>query len=165
MEKQFLFENEEILLRAADSSFTLTNLRLRQDQSKENKVSLTSVYLKNIDAIHVTHKDYPLLLVLGTIIAIAGFVGFLAVVGNNRILNTEALFFLALGLIPGGLLIWLYFSTINHFISITSIGGNSIQLQGKGMSAESVVSFVNKVEHAQHQLHQKRPLDVSSSIV
>lgn len=138
METSSLFEGEEILLSSDDKTITLTNKRLRQNESSTGRAHITSIHLEKISSIEIHYKSWVLILILGILLAIGG--SLLLTQGESE-LSTGAY-------ILGGIFVLIYFITRRHLITVASGGGAKINMIAKGMKRENVLDFVNRIENA-----------------
>lgn len=138
METSSLFEGEEILLSSGDKAITLTNKRLRQNESSAGRVHITSIHLEKISSVEIHFKSWILILVLGILLLIGGVIG---LIQADKNVSTGAF-------ILGGIFIVIYFITRRHLITVASDGGAKINIIAKGMKRENVLDFVNKIENA-----------------
>ena len=115
MEKQLLFENEEILLRPNNTNVSLTNRLLRKSTGKEYMISM---HLESISTIEMQYKSWPLILVLGVLLVLMSiFLGF----QNPKLMPPV--------LILGPVCIFAYFSSRFHINTISSNGGAKMNIQ------------------------------------
>ena len=139
MEKEYLFNNEQIISQSDDNLITLTNLRLRYGDTNWGKSKIISILLKNISSIEVSSRSNPFLALLSIISVTAGI---------YFKINGEIDEYLYLGLVLGlAFAVWYIFS-IKHFITISSFGGAKINFVTKGMKHYKVLEFINQVEGA-----------------
>lgn len=134
MESKYLLEGEKLIKESSNETVALTNYRIRYYESKSGHANLITIMLEKLCAIEVEYKSNLYALVIGI----------LAVVGATIAPGIFKLISLAVG----ALLIFLYFKTRKHVISMISDSGESIDVETEGMSRESVLDFVHDVEKA-----------------
>lgn len=133
------FENEELILASENNRVVLTTRRIRQ---AESKTDLTSIMLEKVSSVEVRYRRWIVILLTGIVCIGTGC--FLLV--ENR---QEAVLLLGIG----ALCVLAYFLTRKHIVSISSDGGARIFFTTRGMSKETVLDFVERLEEAKSKLH------------
>ena len=138
MKEEHLLENEKIITQSGNYVVTLTNKRVRYDDTSAGRSHLVSILLDKVSSIEVHYKSILLLLVLGVIMIIGGVLAGMDKKGDV----------MTAGVMLGGLLLAIYFFTRKHVVSISSDGGANIHFKTKGMNRESILKFINQIEEA-----------------
>jgi hypothetical protein len=138
--ENFLLEGEDLISQSPNSVVILTTHRIRYNAATSSQAHLVSMMLEKVSSCEVRYHSQPALIVIGTVLALLGSVGF---AGNG---DTQMMGALAVTL--GIVLILVYISTRRHIVSIASDGGARIGFETKGMKREAVVSFINGIEKA-----------------
>lgn len=121
-----LFENEQRITQSDNNQIILTNKRLRYQYNNAKNPDFTSIMLDKISAISVSyHQASVWMLILGIVL---------------------------IPLLIGFIIIWLYFKSKTHVVTITSDGSASIVFATKGMKREFLDDFIDKVEKASLEL-------------
>jgi hypothetical protein len=97
--------------------------------------------LEKVSACEVLYYNQPLLLVLGVVLLLGAVVAFMNVAPPPS--------FLA-GAVGIGVIL-IYFANRKHIVVITADSGARMTFETKGISSESVVSFINNIEKAKNQ--------------
>lgn len=144
MDTSELIDNESVITQLNDNLVTLTNFRIRYNDSAWGETHVVSIMLEKISAIEVRYDSFPSLLILGFLMIFTS-IGFMAaeVIPQNLML-----FLIILGLIP----CIIFFLTRKYAIVISSDGGAKISFRAKGMKKELVLKFINQVEGAKQKI-------------
>lgn len=139
MEKQFLMEDETILVQSDDLSVVLTNRRLLKNVDISADAYFISMQLQNISTIEIHSKSFPWLLIFGIICGISS-----PFVGEGVRDQGAMILCLAIAII----LILSYFFTRYHVVNVASNGGSRLYFRTKGMKRETVLDLVRKIDQA-----------------
>lgn len=133
-------DDEKLVIESNNSIIQVTNKRVIYNTTKFGKKNYTSIFLKRISSIELEYKSKPLYIILSALFFIAGL--FLQVdTGNNQF--PYFLYGIILALI---FIVW-FFVSRKHFLVISSFGNEgNIKLQTKGLSKESLESFIYELE-------------------
>lgn len=138
MDYKYILEGESIITQSKDRMVTLTNYRIRFQDTSSGRAHIVSIMLEKISSIEIHYKSYIFLLIIGILLAAAGL--FMGVNNMGRQMT--------LGLVLGGLFILVYLRTRKHVVSIASDGGAKINFETKGMRREVLLDFINQIEKA-----------------
>lgn len=137
MQSKYLFNDEIIINQMRNAAVVLTNYRIRYSRKGLSTAHTLSILLEKISSIEVHYKSYPLMLVLGMLLAL----GSTLISGPNKDLSI-------LGYGIGGLLILFFFITQKHVITVESDGGAKMNFRTKAMRPDAILNFVNQIEEA-----------------
>ncbi|MBS1638168.1 MAG: hypothetical protein JST26_19805 [Bacteroidetes bacterium] len=149
MEKQYLFDNEDLLVQSDDKTITLTTHRIRYSEAKGGIENLISIHLEKISSIEMKYTSKPFLIYFGILALV---IGTLLGKASNQV------DVIIISLIIGSILIISYFLSRKHTVVISSDGGSKIIFETKGMKSEAHIDFINKIEKAKHKLTNKYPV-------
>lgn len=135
--EDLLLDNESIITRTDDDIVVLTTCRIRY---REGKSYMVSLMLDAVTAIEVRYHNWPIILVLSFACLIAGVYA----LGDGSDDFSLAMFVATAALIAA------YFATRRHILRISSPSA-FIQFKVKGMGADKVNAFVNKLEEARSE--------------
>ncbi|MFD2717888.1 hypothetical protein ACFST9_04130 [Hymenobacter monticola] len=141
--ENFLLQGEEVVMHSPNNVVVLTTHRIRYHAASTSQAHLVSVMLEKVSSCEVRYDSQPMLLVIGTLIALAGGLG-LTQGGQASLIGFA-------GALVGAFLILAYFMTRKHMVSIASDGGARIGFATTGMKREYVVGLINSLEMAKHQ--------------
>lgn len=122
-------ENEKLITESVNNQLRLTTHRLRYHNEPTKNSNFTSIMIDKISSIELTyHKSSIWLLIIGI---------------------------LTLPILVGIILIFMFFTSKKHVVSITPDGGKPIIFETKGMKRDFLEDFINKVEDASMKLKYK----------
>ena len=127
----FVLPGERVLISSANR-LLLSNKRVRYDSIDWGRSEFVSMTLDSVASCGLVTRSHPTLLVLS---ALASIFAFTQDQPKIWYLLAVAVAFLVA-----------YFVTRRAMMTISSNGGQSIQMSTKGMTRESVVDFLNSVE-------------------
>ena len=133
-----LLPNEVILLSSNEDKVILSNHRIEMTETKMGKSYNISIFLEDISSMEVKFNSYIILLIIGIIIVLAGIV---------LTKQTDGASVIA-GVLLGGVLIWLWWSSRKHIIKIASKGGSVLNFMTEGMSSDKINDFIYEVSMA-----------------
>jgi hypothetical protein len=117
-----LTENETTLLESDNNQIVLTSHRMRYSEFPGPKSDFTSIMLDKVSSIELTyHRWSYLILILGII---------------------------TIPIVIGLIIIFLWWRSKTHVVSVTPDGGMPIIFQTKGMKRADLEEFVDKAEEA-----------------
>ena len=126
---------EQSLLTSDNGVLTLTNYRVKYDAKGNGMSKFVSISLESVSSCGLITRSRPILLILAAVALIAAF----AQPDQSA----------RIGLLVAALAFGIaYFSTRSGVITVSSNGGESIVVPAKGMSRESIVSFLEAVMEA-----------------
>ena|SRR6218665_320052 len=131
---------ETLIAASRGDKLVLTNHRIQMTDSNFWGQSFTiSIFLEDISSMEVKHKSNTLLLMLGIICVLGGFIrnGFMDIVGSEYAMFA--------GFVLGGIFFAIWFFTRKHIISISSNGGSSLNFIAQYMSDEKIDDFLYNV--------------------
>jgi len=123
------FENEKIILESDNKQIKLTSHRLRYYQTSKRNSDFTSIMLDKISSIELTYYKSSIWFLIIGIVTIPIIVGFI--------------------------LIYKFFTSKRHVVSITPDGGKPILFETQGMKRGFLDDFIDKVELASMKLKDK----------
>ncbi|PSQ67832.1 MAG: hypothetical protein BRD26_09795 [Bacteroidetes bacterium QH_1_64_81] len=138
--------NEEIILESDTGEFTLTTHKVRLTARQFGQASVKSIMLQELTGCEIRYVSKPWLLVLAAIAFIGGLL-----IGNESAVT--------LGVVVAVAAVAAYFK-FRHQAVVLSSPSVKLNLSLKGMSLDSAVDMIDKVESAKHErmtLGQKRP--------
>ncbi|MCD8426030.1 hypothetical protein LNJ40_12110 [Tenacibaculum dicentrarchi] len=119
-------ENEKLIIESDNKQIRLTSHRLRYYETPKNNADFTSIMLDKISSIELTYyKSSIWLLIIGIV---------------------------AIPILVGLILIYMFFTSKRHVISVTPDGGKPIIFETKGMKRNFLDDFVDKVEESSMKL-------------
>lgn len=119
-------ENEKLIIESDNKQIRLTSHRLRYYETPKNNADFTSIMLDKISSIELTYyKSSIWLLIIGIV---------------------------AIPILVGLILIYMFFTSKRHVISVTPDGGKPIIFETKGMKRNFLDDFVDKVEETSMKL-------------
>jgi|SRR5665213_765540 len=136
-----LLPGESILSYSDNGLLTLTTHRVRYMNKVWGQANFISIMLEKISSLQVIYISYPPLLVMGIIITV---IGFMLGAGAN---NTQAAF---IAIIIGLPAVVAYFVTRRHVCVIASDGSGKIEFRTEGMSTETLIDMMDKIERAKN---------------
>jgi hypothetical protein len=139
MENKELFEGEEILTQSDGNIITLTNLRIRYNDTEYSRAHIISIFLDKISSVEIHYSSQYYFLVFGVLIAIGGLV--FGLDGNPMEYS-------GIAILVGLILIALYFSSRKYYFTIYSDGEGKINFHAKGMDRDTIINFSKKLEKA-----------------
>lgn len=145
MDSHHLLDNEQIITQSDGNPVSLTNLRLRYNDTQWGKAHIISFLLEKVSSVEIHYRSKTFLLIIA-ILAIAG--GLIA--GANG--DEE---FIGIGLGAGLLFIILYFVSRRLYLTISSDSGDKIHFHIKGMKRDKVLNFINQLESAIRQRREE----------
>ncbi len=147
--KQYLFNDEEILSESLKGNVTLTNYRIRHENSKSSGGFVTSIFLNKISSVEINYKSNPIYIVLALLGATASIL-----LASER-LNETALATLAFAVVS-----FIFFLiSRRQLLIVASDGGSKINVEIKGTKKQIILDFMNKIEHAKKNfLREATPL-------
>jgi hypothetical protein len=146
MNKEELLPGESVLTFSENGLVTVTTHRIRYNNKVWGQSNFISIMLEKISSIQVLYFSYPLLWIIGVLIAVISLT--VTATGNIGAPELTISLFLAFFLIVG------YFMSRRHICAITSDGGSKIVFHTENMTTDSMIEFVNTIEAAK----QKRVL-------
>jgi len=135
-----LMTDEEIIYETL-KNFTLTTHRIRSTDSTLEKKEVVSIMLEKISSIAISSRNYLVFLILGILLILFSFWGF-----ANSYNQGLDFIILVLGIIS----IVVYALTRKSIVIISSDGGHAAVLSSMGLSHESVIEIINKIEVAKN---------------
>ena len=136
MDKNYLFESEEIVSQSEGEGITLTNFRLRYVNFQSGKAHMKSILLENLGSVEIEYKSKPLFILLATITGLAAL--FFLLDGESELLIITS--FLTVVFIS------FYFVSRKHMVVILSKGGGKIDFHSKGLNSKNLMGFINSLE-------------------
>ena len=119
-------ENEKLIIESGNKQIRLTSHRLRYYETPENNSDFTSIMLDKISSIELTYyKSSIWLLIIGIV---------------------------TIPILVGLILIYMFFTSKRHVISVTPDGGKPIIFETKGMKRNFLDDFIDKVEQTSMKL-------------
>ena len=143
-----LLMGESIITQSNDNQITLTTHRIRYNDSAFGKAKIVSMMLENVSSIEVHYKSWPFVLNLAILAALIG-IGTNITGMQNQKSDLQSIGFIQLAV--AAVLFLIYFFNRKHIVSIASNGGGRIDFFTKGLSRESIIDFVDKIEAAKHK--------------
>ena len=120
------FENEKLIIESDNKQIRLTSHRLRYYETPKNNSDFTSIMLDKISSIELTYyKSSIWLLIIGIV---------------------------TIPILVGLILIYMFFTSKRHVISVTPDGGKPIIFATKGMKRNFLDDFIDKVEQTSMKL-------------
>ena len=120
------FENEKLIIESDNKQIRLTSHRLRYYETPKSNSDFTSIMLDKISSIELTYyKSSIWLLIIGIV---------------------------AIPILVGLILIYMFFTSKRHVISVTPDGGKPIIFETKGMKRNFLENFIDKVEQTSMKL-------------
>mgnify|MGYP006082838871 FL=1 len=120
------FENEKLIIESDNKQIRLTSHRLRYYETPKNNSDFTSIMLDKISSIELTYyKSSIWLLIIGIV---------------------------TIPILVGLILIYMFFTSKRHVISVTPDGGKPIIFETKGMKRNFLDDFIDKVEQTSMKL-------------
>lgn len=114
------FENEKLILESDNKQLRLTSHRLRYYETPKRNSNFSSIMLDKVSSIELTYyKSSFWILILGI---------------------------LTIPILLGLILIYIFFTSKKHVISVTPDGGKPIIFETKGMKRDFLDDFIDKVE-------------------
>lgn len=114
------FENEKLILESDNKQIRLTSHRLRYYETPKRNSNFTSIMLDKVSSIELTYyKSSFWILILGI---------------------------LTIPILLGLILLYIFFTSKRHVISVTPDGGKPIIFETKGMKRDFLDDFIDKVE-------------------
>ena len=138
MDKKYLFENEKIISQSDGNIITLTNLRIRYSLTGVSQEHIISIFLDKISSIESRYSSKYVFLYL----SIFGFI-----TSAYFLLNETSDVGMLFAIVSIGLL-YMYFKSRKHFITITTDGSNQLNFQVDGMKNSLILDFISQVEEA-----------------
>jgi hypothetical protein len=136
-----LFANESTITTSDDKKIILTTHRIRADFGAGADGGLTSIMLGHISSIQLSSQSYPIFLIIGALMVLAGFG-----IGASGNINRSA----EETLIVAGLVVAaIYFFTRRHTCIISSHGTSKIVFSATSMKREQLLAFIDQIEQAQ----------------
>jgi hypothetical protein len=123
------FENEKLLIESDNRQIRLTTHRLRYYETARGNSDFTSIMLDKISSIELFYYKSSIWLL---IIGIA-----------------------TIPVVVGLILIYMFFTSKKHVISVTPDGGKPIMFETKGMKRDFLEEFIDKVEETSMKLKNK----------
>ena len=130
-----LLTEERVLMSSDKNILTLTNFRVRLNQTATGASKFITITLDCVASYGLVTKARPLLLIIAAICALIG-------ITQNK---DDVRYILLLG---AAILVVIYFVTRSAVIAISSNGGERIAAPVKGMSRENILEFLEAVEEA-----------------
>lgn len=114
------FENEKLIIESDNKQIRLTTHRLRYYETSKKNSDFTSIMLDKISSVELTYyKSSIWILIIGIV---------------------------TIPIIVGLILIYMFFTSKRHVVSVTPDGGKPIVFQTKGMKRDFLDDFIDKVE-------------------
>lgn len=138
--------NEQILLESDTGEFVLTTHKVRFKARQFGQASVKSIMLQELTGCEIKYVSKPWLLILAAIALIGGLL-----IGNESTVTLGVV--VAVGAVAA------YFR-FRHQAVVLSSPSVKLNLSVKGMSLDSAVEMVDKVESAKHErmiLDQRQP--------
>ncbi len=131
-----LFPGEELVVRSNNDRLVLSTHRL-QPSSKDWGASYQNIiFLEDIGSIENKYTSLFIALVIGVLLIVGG----LLYAQQNEIAPFNPM------AIAGGSAMLIYFFSRSHVVSITPIGGHSLNFETGPMSEDEVADFIDKVQ-------------------
>lgn len=140
MDKKYLFENEKIILQSDGNIITLTNLRIRYSLTGVSQEHIISIFLDKISSIESRYSSKYVFLYL----SILGFITSVYFLLNE---TSDVGIWMLFSIVAIGLL-YMYFKSRKHFITITTDGSNQLNFQVDGMKNSLILDFISQIEEA-----------------
>ncbi|MGB5031541.1 MAG: hypothetical protein WBO76_05480 [Saprospiraceae bacterium] len=134
-----LLPNENKLFTSNEDKIILTNLRIQMTDRVWGQSFSISVFLEDISSIESKYKSNILLLIFGVICVCVGFY-----LSGQRGGN-ESMF---VGFVVAAVFLAVWRLTRKHIISVTSVGGTSLNFMVQGMGDDKINDFVYNVSLA-----------------
>ena len=132
-----LLQNEKRILESDNKQIVLTSQRLRYYETTGKNSNFTSIMLDRISSISLTYQSNTMYLIIGII---------------------------TIPIVVGLLLIFIYFKTKKHVVSIVPDGGSAIAIEINGMKRNFLMDFINDVEKAAYELKNRKIAVIPESI-
>jgi hypothetical protein len=124
--KMNAFEKEKLIVESDNKQIRLTSHRLRYYETPKKNADFTSIMLDKISSIELTYyKSSIWLLIIGIV---------------------------TIPIVVGLILIYMFFTSKRHVISVTPDGGRPIIFETKGMKRDFLDDFLDKVEETSMKL-------------
>ena len=120
------FENEKMIIESDNKQIRLTTHRLRYYETPKRNSDFTSIMLDKISSIELTYYKSSLWILIIGIVTIP--------------------------IIVGLILIFMFFTSKRHVISVTPDGGKPILFETKGMKRDFLDDFIDRVEETAMKL-------------
>jgi len=120
------FENEKLIIESDNKQIRLTSHRLRYFETPKKNADFTSIMLDKISSIELTYYKSSIWFLIIGIVAIPVLVGLI--------------------------LIYMFFTSKRHVISVTPDGGKPIIFETVGMKRDFLDDFIDKVEETSMKL-------------
>jgi hypothetical protein len=130
-----LLPGEKNVVASDGDTIVLTNFRVRHRTSGAGKGRFLSITLDSVASCGVVTTSHPILLVIGVLSAVGGFVQ-----------NDDTVRFVLP--IFGVLLLIAYALTRAAMLTISSNGGQHIAVPAKSMSRDAIIEFIDAVDQA-----------------
>lgn len=137
-----LLPGEQIILESDNGVLVLTSCRVRYQSKTAGYQNVISIMLNAVSAVGIERKSHPMLIILGLISIIGGWVE-----QSSKVYNSAGSEYLALGLIIAAAFSLVYWFTSRQFIWVASSGAR-LNVPAHRMRAASALEFINEVEAA-----------------
>lgn len=138
-----LWENEKLISTSNNKEVILTSQRIRFETTHWGQRHMVSIMLEKISSIEVRYHSWVIILTLG-ILSILGGIYLMSAGGPDK--DHANIFFLT-----GIIMIVVFLLTRQHVITIKPDGGARINFSTRGMSRDTVLDFIDKVEKAKSE--------------
>lgn len=132
-----LLPNEEKLISSNEDKIILTNHRIQMTDRFWGQSFTISIFLEDISSVEIKYKSSILFIIIGVICMLGDFFGFI-----NGVLS------IPVGLFLGVIFFGIWRFTRKHVVSISSVGGSSLNFEVQGMDDDKIADFVYKVSLA-----------------
>lgn len=139
-----LMPGESILSYSDNGLLTLTTHRVRYLNHEWGRANFISIMLEKVSSVQVTYLSYPVLLGAG------GFLILIGLLWGSQ--SVQAGIILILG---GAAAIIAYFAARTSVCVIAADSGAKIQFRTEGMSTETLIDMMDKIDRAKNDRFRK----------
>jgi uncharacterized membrane protein len=141
-----LLANEHIIVNSNDDKVILTNKRIHMSDRRWSGSYSNTLFLEDISSMEIRYSSNIILLILA---GLAVLLSILNISNSDRPLSGgDGDEITLLPLIIGVILVFIYWFSRKHIISISPNGGKPINFEVAGMSKQQIEMFLDKVQKA-----------------